>query len=87
MVIRKAVLRAWIVWCESCGYTTDIQGRSQTLYTTMCNGVVSHGAQIRGLHLFADNTQKKKKKKRCKTYSFTIFGLQTAVDAGDIPPL
>ena len=25
---------------------TDIQGKSQTLYTTLCNDVVTHGAQI-----------------------------------------
>ena len=41
---------------------TDIQGRSQTSYTAPCNGVVSHGAQIGGLRVFADHTHKNKRK-------------------------
>ena len=32
--------------CKICVFDTDIQGRSQTWYTTLCNGIVSHGAQI-----------------------------------------
>ena len=38
---------------------TDVQKRSQTLYTAPCNGVVSHGAQIGGLPVFANHTRKK----------------------------
>ena len=37
---------------------TDLQGRSQTSYTTPCNGVLSQGAQIGGLWVFADHTRK-----------------------------
>ena len=37
---------------------TGIQRRSQTLYTNLCNGMVSHGAQIGGLQVFADHMQK-----------------------------
>ena len=45
--------------------TTDIQGRSQTWYTAPCNGVVSGGAQIGGIQVFADHTR--------KTNASTIF--------------
>ena len=60
--------------------------------TAVCNGVVSHGAQIGGLQVFADHTHKNK----CKTNASMIFAChmrpfthvylhaQTAVDAGDI---
>ena len=40
------------VWPPS----TDIQGRSQTLYTAPCNGIISHGA----LQVFVDHTCKYK---------------------------
>ena len=35
---------------------TDMEGKSQTLYTAPCNGIVSHGAPI---HVLADQTQAK----------------------------
>ena len=36
----------WFPWrAQSWGLPTDIKGRSQTSYTTPCNGIVSHGAQ------------------------------------------
>ena len=38
--------------------STDIQGRSQTSYTTPCDGVFSHGAQIGDLQVFANHTRK-----------------------------
>ena len=65
---------------------TYIQGRSQTSYTATYNGVVSHGAQIGGLWVFADHTRKNK----CETGVSTIFTRCAAfyvflfVDAGDI---
>ena len=34
--------------------------KGDTSYTTPCNGVVSHGAQIGGLRDFADHTRKNK---------------------------
>ena len=40
--------------------STDIEGRYQTPYTVQCNGVVSHGAQIGGLGVFADHTHTQK---------------------------
>ena len=43
---------------------SDIQGRSQTLYTTLCNDVVSHGAQIEGVWVFADHTRGNKSKQK-----------------------
>ena len=43
--------------------------RSQTSFTTPCNGVVSHGAQFGGLRVFADYTHKQKQ----KTNVFMIF--------------
>ena len=42
---------------ESYVISTDIQGKSQTWYTAPCNGVVSHGDQIGGIRVFADNTR------------------------------
>ena len=47
--------------CSPWSMIIDIQGRSQTLYTTPCNGVVSHGAQIGGLPVFADQIRKNKR--------------------------
>ena len=41
--------------------TIDIHGISQTSYTAPCNGVVSHGAQIGGLRVFADHIRKNKR--------------------------
>ena len=32
----------------------NIDRRSQNSYTALCNGFVSHGAQIRGIRIFAD---------------------------------
>ena len=46
----------------------DIHRRSQT-YTALCIGIVSHGAQIGGLRVFADHTRKNKH----KTNAPTIF--------------
>ena len=77
--------KIWKIWwqcqCEKMGQVsqgtagkqymriTDIQGRSQTLYTAPCNGVVSHGSQIWGLWVFAEHTHKNK----CKTNAPMIF--------------
>ena len=36
--------------------TTDIQGRPHISYTTPCNGLINHGAKIRGDRVFADHT-------------------------------
>ena len=47
--------------------TIDIHERSQTSYTTPCNGVVSHGTQIGGLCVFADRTRKNKRKTNALT--------------------
>ena len=38
--------------------TTDIQGRSLTLYSAPCNGIISHAAQIGGLWVFANYARK-----------------------------
>ena len=46
-------------------WSTDKHQRSQTSYTTLCNGVISHAAQFGGLQVFADHTR--------KTNMFTIF--------------
>ena len=48
---------------------TDIHPRSQISYTALCNGVISHGAQIGGLRVFADHRCRNK----CKTNVPTIF--------------
>ena len=46
---------------RSIGICIDIHQRSQTSYTTPCNGIDSHGAQIGGLRVFADHTCKNKR--------------------------
>ena len=51
----------------SCDFTTNIQlkgsGRSQTSYTTLCNGAsLAMGAQIEGIRVFADHTRGNKHK-------------------------
>ena len=43
---------------SSCSHTTDIHQTSQTSYTTLCNGVVSHGAQFGSLRVSADHAPK-----------------------------
>ena len=68
-----------------CTHSTDIHQRSQTSCTTLCNDVVSHGAQFGGLQVFAYHTCKDKH----KINAFTICALvylhsQIAVHAGSI---
>ena len=65
-------------------FNTEMQGRSQTSYTSPCNGVVSHGSQIGGLRVFADHARKNKSKAKASTifsrsvalYSCFIFTLR-----------
>ena len=71
---------------------TDVQGRSHTSHTIPYNGIVSYGAQIGGLWVFADHTHATTNAKQMHLRSlrtmqcFTRVYLhtQTAVDAGDI---
>ena len=49
--------------------TADIDRRSQDSYTSLCNGVVSHGAPIGDIRVFADHTSGNKRKQN----AFTIF--------------
>ena len=56
-------------------FTTDIEGRYQTPYTTSCNGVVNHGAQFGVLWVFADHTRAESKR---KTNALTIFARRAA---------
>ena len=39
--------------------STDIEKRSQNSYTSLCNGIVSHGAPIGGIQVFADHAETK----------------------------
>ena len=50
---------------ETSVHCTDIQGRSQTSYTALCNGVFSHGAQIVGLWVFLTMDAKTNAKPMC----------------------
>ena len=68
--IFMSFLRVYILISE---ITTDIQGRSQTLYTALSNGIVSHGAQIAGLGVFADHTEKQMQNK-C-VHDFALCGI------------
>ena len=71
-----------------------MQWRSQNLYTAPCNGVVSHGAQIGGLRVFADHTRKNKPKTNASMITALLRTVgrftrvcphaKTAVDADDI---
>ena len=69
---ESACLWKFEVWVlpqsvKSCKYgsPSDLKGRSQSSYTVPCNVVVSHGAKIGGLQVFADHTRKNKRKKKC----------------------
>ena len=42
---------------------TDLHQRYETSYTTLCNGIVSYGAQFGGLWVFVHHTCKNKCKK------------------------
>ena len=46
------------MWWSYCTVPIDIYWRSRTSYTTPCNGIVNHGAQIGDLRVFADHTRK-----------------------------
>ena len=52
-----------------------IKGRSQTSYIALCNGVISHWAQIGGLRVFANHTRKHKRK---NNITITIFAHRVA---------
>ena len=54
---------------------TGIQGRSQTSYTTLCDGVVNHGAQIGVFQFFANHIRGHK----CKQNTSTIFTCHMAL--------
>ena len=53
---NKLLVKSWLF----CVCVTDIYGRSQIFYTSPCNGVGSHGAQIGSLWVFADHARKNK---------------------------
>ena len=42
--------------------TTDLDQRSQTSYVDPCNGIVSHGAPIGGIQVFANHSRGNKRK-------------------------
>ena len=73
VTVANAILKVWnIFWNSSiciCATTTDIHHRSQTSYTTPCNGVVSHGAQFGGLWVFANHILKINAKQMCSRSS------------------
>ena len=62
---------------KRCVRIRDIQGTSQTSYTTPCNGVFSHGAQIGGIWDYADHTRRNKHKQNAST----IFARRKAFHA------
>ena len=51
--------------------TTDTERRSQNSYTAPCNGVVNHGALIRGIWIFVDH----KRVIKCRQNASTTFVL------------
>ena len=56
------------------GTATDIERRSHNSYTAPCNGVICHGAPIRGIRVFANHTCGNK---LCKLNVSTIFARRT----------
>ena len=48
---------------------TDLDQRSQNSYNAACNGVLSHGAPIMGIRIFADNTHRNKCKQNASMIS------------------
>ena len=60
-----------------CKLITDIERRSQNSYTALCNGVASHGAQMRYILVFADHTCENKRKQNAST----IFACHAAFKA------
>ena len=72
------------------GVLADIQGRSQTSYAALCNGVVSHGLKLR-VFGFLPTTHKNRAKQIFPRFSRTLrhfmsiyLQAQTAVDDLDI---
>ena len=55
-------LQLWVIM--NYAWIIDIHQRSQT-YTATCNGVISRGAQIGDLRVFADHTRKKHTQNKC----------------------
>ena len=65
-------------------HVTNTQGRSQTLYIALCNGVVSHGLKL-GFSMFLLTTHAKTKAKQMHPRSLRVyFYSQTAVDTVDV---
>ena len=48
-------------------YHSYIERRSQKSYNALCGGIVSHGAQIGGIQVFADHTSRNKRKQNVST--------------------
>ena len=68
---------------------TDIHQSSQTSYTALCNGVVSHGAEFGGLQVFAATSHAKLTQNKCvhdlraiRHFAFVCLHAQIAVHAG-----
>ena len=61
----------------SLGKSTDIERRSWNSYTAPCNAVISHGAPIGGIQVFANHTRGNKRKQN----KSTIFARRTAFHA------
>ena len=74
------------------GYVTDLDQRSQTFYTALCNGVVSHGAQIGGIRVFPTTHTEINANKMCPwslcaimlRFTHVYLHAQTAVNTSDV---
>ena len=86
------------VYFEFLDPVTYIQGRSQTSYTAPCYGVISHGAQIEGIWVFADHTHENTRKQNastvfacCAAFHTCLFSRSDrstyAPDESQIPPI
>ena len=62
------------VLMDSCNVMRGSHRYRREIPDSLCNGVVSHGAQIGGLRVFADHTRKSKR----KTNALTIFARRAA---------
>ena len=71
MIVRKAITERIII--SFTGLITDIDRRVRNSHTAVCNGVVSYGALIGGIWVFANHTHSNK----CKQNASMILALRT----------
>ena len=62
--------------------TTDIERRYQNSYTAPCNGVISRGAPIGGIQVFADHTHGNRRIQNASTIFASWVAFHACLSSG-----